>query len=323
MAERERIARYFAPLTAAESGSFSLSDDAAVITQPAGHSLVFTTDSVIESIHILADATPTQFAQKLIRRNLSDLAAMGATPWRYLLNMHTPAALPDVWFAEFSSLLAAEQCQFGMVLIGGDSTSGGEGSIHLTMTCIGLLNTAPLSRAGARPGDDLYVSGTIGDAALGLQVLQQRIATPTAAQHDFLTMRFHLPQPRLALGSALHSIATSCIDISDGLLADATQTATASRVGLHIHRDAIPLSDAAKTLIETTPTLWEIMCTGGDDYELLFTAPADKREAVEALSHQLSLPLTRIGVVVASDGVALLDETLKPVDFGTAGWEHH
>ena len=321
MAERERIARYFAPLTTAEPGSFSLSDDAAVLTPPAGYSLVLTTDSVIESIHILAHATPTQFAQKLMRRNLSDLAAMGATPWRHLLNMHTPPALPDAWFAEFSSALATEQTAFGMALIGGDSTSGGD-RIHLTMTCIGLLKPPPLLRSGARPNDDIYVSGTIGDAALGLQLLQQKLTIATPSHHDFLTMRYHLPQPRLALGSALHSLATACIDISDGLLADAMQIAAASSAGICIERNQIPLSAAAESAAKTYPNSWERICNGGDDYELLFTAAPSKRDVIQSLSHKLKLPLTRIGTVTISAGVQLVDANHQPIILNDKGWEH-
>jgi thiamine-monophosphate kinase len=321
MAERERIARYFAPLSHAEPGSFALTDDAAVLTPPTGYSLVFTTDSVIESVHVLADATPQQFAQKLVRRNLSDLAAMGATPWRYMLNIHTPRALPEPWFAAFSAALASEQNQFGMALIGGDSTSGGD-NIHATLTCIGLLNTSPLLRSGASVGDDIYVSGTLGDAALGLALLQQNITMDHTDHATFLTSRYHIPQPRLALGLALHSIATSCIDISDGLLADAQQIASASAVGITIERDAIPVSDATQSLTKIYPNVWEIICTGGDDYELLFTAPPSKRADIAALSQQLSLPITRIGNVTASNEVQLIDAQKQPIIFNDNGWEH-
>ena len=320
MSERKRITHYFSPLSAAEPGSFWLTDDAAVLAPPAGYSLVFTTDSVIESTHVLPGATPQQFAQKLVRRNLSDLAAMGATPWRYLLNLHTPRALADSWFAEFSCALAAEQHEFDMTLIGGDSTSGGD-RVHATITCIGLLDGPVLRRRGGCIGDDIYVSGTIGDAALGLQLLQQKIAA-SAAHYDHLTGRYHLPKPRLALGLALGSIATSCIDISDGLLADAAQIATASAVGLRIERDAIPLSDAAASLIASDSALWEIVCAGGDDYELLFTASPSQRADIAEVSQRLALTVTRIGMVVEGNEVALVDAQYNPILFRTIGWEH-
>ena len=160
MGERTRIAQYFAPLAATEPGSFSLTDDAAVLTLPPGKQLVITTDSVIEGIHVLLAATPQQFAQKLMRRNLSDLAAMGAMPWRYSLNLHTPATLDDAWFAAFTAALAEEQQHFGCVLAGGDSTTGGV-LIHATMTCFGLLDAAPLRRHAARVAEDVYVLSLI------------------------------------------------------------------------------------------------------------------------------------------------------------------
>jgi thiamine-monophosphate kinase len=311
MGERTRIARYFAPL-APDAGSFSLTDDAAVLAAPAGFSLVITTDSVIESVHVLAAATPQQFATKLVRRNLSDLAAMGAQPWRYTLNLHTPHGIADEWFAKFSAALVAEQSQFGMVLIGGDSTSAPHAAIHATMTCFGLLDGAPLRRNGAQVGDDIYVSGTIGDAALGLLMLQQKLPSDPA-----LIARYHTPQPRLALGSSLHGIATSAMDISDGLLADTAQLCSASDVGAIIHRDAIPLSPAAQQAVA-----WQAILNGGDDYELLFTAPTSARDTIAELAASLALQLTRIGEITAGNEVVLVDENNVRLPMPSAGFTH-
>ena len=322
MAEHTRIATYFAPLTAGESGAFALTDDAAVLAPPPGYAFVFTTDSVIEGIHVLPGATPQQFAQKLVRRNLSDLAAMGATPWRYLVNVHTPRALGDRWFADFAAALAREQTEFGMVLVGGDTTSGGD-VIHTTLTCLGLMQGAPLRRSGAHAGDDVYASGTIGDAALGLQLLQRNISAAISEDAAaYLIARYHLPQPRLALGTALQHVAHSCMDISDGLLADAAQIAAASGVELRIMRDAVPLSGAAQPLLQQHPSLWASIVSGGDDYELLFTAPASARETIAALAQSLDLPLTRIGTVTEGEGVALLDTQGAPIAVDAGGWEH-
>lgn len=186
MAERARIARYFAPLTAGEPGSFHLHDDAAALDVPPGKKLIVTTDSVIVGTHIVAGAKPTQIATKLMRRNLSDLAAMGAAPWRYTLNAHTIPGLPDAWFADFAAALAVEQSRYGLVLVGGDSTSG-PGPIHMGMTCFGLAEKI-LLQSGARMGDALYVSGTIGDASLAFHhgklangFLSERYFAPRAA----------------------------------------------------------------------------------------------------------------------------------------------
>ncbi len=318
MAEHARIARFFAPLAQKEPGSFSLTDDAALLTPPPGQSLVITTDSVIEGIHVLQHATPAQFAQKLLRRNLSDLAAMGAAPWRYTLNLHTPAGLADAWFAAFATTLAGEQEQFGCTLIGGDSTSGpADAPIHTTLTCFGLLEGPALHRSTAQAGEDIYISGTIGDAALGLQLLQHN------PQHnDTLTDRYHLPKPRLALGKALHGIATAALDISDGLLADIHQLCAASGVGACIQREAILCSAALQERLEHDPAIWQLVLSGGDDYELCFTAPTALRNHIAALSQQLGLPLTRIGETRAISGVALLDATGALLPLTHLGFEH-
>lgn len=316
MAERERIARYFAPLAAGEAGSFNLTDDAAVLTPPAGQSLVITTDSVIESIHVLEHATPQQFAQKLMRRNLSDLAAMGATPWRYSLNLHTPRGLADDWFAAFAATLATEQAAFNLLIIGGDSTSGGS-VIHTSMTCFGLLDSPPLRRNGAQIGDDIYVSGTMGDAAYALALLQQNTSLDSA-----LATRYHCPTPRLELGKMLRSIATSAIDISDGLVADIQQICTASNCGARIEPSSLPLSHHLHHAALNAAQKNHFALSGGDDYELCFTAAKTQREAIAALGTSLQLPLTRIGEMMQSTGVEVIDENGSAMHLSSHGWSH-
>jgi thiamine-monophosphate kinase len=311
MHEHARIATLFAPLSRNEAGSYDLTDDAAVLSPPTGKKIVVTTDSVIEGIHVLPGATPQQFAQKLVRRNLSDLAAMGAEPWRYFLNLHTKPGLDTAWFADFTDALMHEQELFGMVLAGGDSTSG-EGGIHATLTALGLCDGEPLLRSTAAAGDALYVSGTIGDAALGLQLLKQGKASPAE-----LIERYHLPQPRLALGQALVGIASAAIDISDGLLQDAAQLATASGLGVTITRDAVPLSPQARSMLD-----WDSVLTGGDDYELCFTAPPSQRAVIEALSQKLGLTLTCIGTLSETPGLQLHDVHGNDVTPRTHGFMH-
>ncbi len=316
MREHQRIAAFFAPLAAAEGGSFGLTDDAAVLIPPKGKKLVITTDSVIEGIHVPKDATPTQITQKLIRRNLSDLAAMGATPWRYLLNIHTPPTTSDTWFAEFARALAKEQQHFGLTLTGGDTASV-KGPIHATMTCLGLLDGKPLLRSGAKPGDVLYVSGTIGDAVLGLRLVQKRLDVP-AAHHTFLMRRYYQPEPRLALGQKLQGLASAAIDCSDGLLADAVKLAA----GITIERNAVPLSPAARALLHNNKMLWETILSGGDDYELIFTAPRAQAKSIAVLSKKLGLPLTPIGRVTKRRGFILLDAHGKALPTHRMGFEH-
>ncbi|MFZ4540258.1 MAG: thiamine-phosphate kinase [Rickettsiales bacterium] len=310
MGERARIARFFAPLAAEEAGSFFLTDDAAVVMPPSGQQLVITTDSVFEGIHVLRGATPQQFAQKLVRRNLSDLAAMGATPWRYTLNVHTPHNLSDAWFAAFATALAQEQTTFGLVLIGGDSTSGGD-VIHLTMTCFGLLSGLPLRRNGAMLGDTVYVSGNLGGAAYALSLLQHKQPVEAA-----LATRYHCPEPRLGLGTALSGVASSAIDISDGLVADAGQICVASSVGMRIESSALPLQAG----LDARALLFAL--SGGDDYELCFTAPANQHSVIEKLSMSLGIAITRIGVIVAGDGVHVIDANGAPLTLAQGGYEH-
>lgn len=300
MTEHERIARFFAPLTAAEPGAFDLLDDAAVLTPPAGKSLVVTTDSVIQGIHLIRGATPTQFAQKLVRRNLSDLAAMGATPWRYTINLNTPADAMPGWFDEFARVLSEEQRIFNMVLVGGDSTTSGD-HVHATMTCFGLISGDPLRRNGAKPDDDIYVSGRVGDAAHWLKT-----------KEEAYEWRYFRPEPRLALGQALQGVATAAIDISDGLLLDASRIATASGVGVSFARESIPRGS----------NHWETVLSGGDDYELIFTAPPSMRDAITALSKHLDLQLTRIGRVDAQEGLRVFDKDGADVTPEKLGYQH-
>ncbi len=316
MGERARIVRYFAPLTAGEPGSFSLTDDAAVITPPLGQQLVITSDSVIEGIHVLVNASPEQFAKKLMRRNLSDLAAMGATPWRYTLNLHTPVGLSDDWFAAFAATLAHEQKAAVMVLVGGDSTSAEGAAIHTTMTCYGLLDGAPLRRSGARTGDDIYVSGTLGDAALALRLLQQN--QPIDA---VLAARYHAPIPRLELGKMLRSIATAAIDISDGFVTDLARICHASGAGADIDEAALPRSPYLKNAVLDAAAMQALILHGGDDYELCFTVATTRRADVTALATQLSLPLTRIGTITEGT-IRLLDASGRAMPIHGSGWEH-
>lgn len=317
MVEHTRIAKYFAPLTASEPGAFSLGDDAAVLAPPAGQSLVITTDSVIEGTHVLPCATPQQFAQKLIRRNLSDLAAIGAAPWRYLLNLHTPRGMSDNWFALFAAALRAEQEHFGLVLAGGDSTSG-DGPIHTTMTCLGLINGTPLRRNDAQIGDDIYVSGTVGDAAYALHLLQHNQTVSSA-----LAARYHVPEPRLALGQKLRGVTNAAIDISDGLMADLIKICQASHVGAKLLREALPLSRPMQQAVQQNPENWRFAFNGGDDYELLFTANLSQRSAIQSLAIALNLPLTPIGTITEDDlAITLLDATGAIIPVEEGGWEH-
>lgn len=294
--EFSRIAQYFAPLTAAEPGAFGLANDAAALNIPAGKQLILTSDSCIEGWHVPRGVEATLLATKLVRRNLSDLAAMGAVPWRYMINLHLPAAADDGYVAGFAAALQHEQNQFGMVLIGGDSTFGGE-HVHASMTVLGLA-THTHTRSGAQPGDDVYVSGNIGEGALALMLLEGKL-TLNETEAAPLWQRYFAPPPRLALGQALTGVATSVIDVSDGLLDDLAHLARGSSTSMVLARAAIPLHAMASQMMAQHG---EQMMNGGDDYELAFTAPTQAATMLQQLAQQIHLPLTRIGTVVAATG---------------------
>src|SRR5215472_2578795 len=216
--EFERIARFFAPLAA--PGALGLTDDVAVIDGPDGEEYVLTTDAIVEGVHFLKDDPPDLVARKLLRVNLSDLAGKGARPIGYLLTTALPKRCGEDWLAAFAAGLAADQATYGIGLLGGDSTAT-SGPVTLSVTAIGsVARGAGVLRGTARPGDLVFVSGTLGDAALGLRVLRGELSGLDAADRDFLVDRYRLPQPRLELGRRLVGLAQAMTDISDGLVAD-------------------------------------------------------------------------------------------------------
>jgi len=294
-----------------------LTDDAALLEPSPGRQLVLAKDAMVAGVHFLADDPPAQIAQKLLRVNLSDLAAMGAAPLGYLLALARPKEITDHWLAEFCAGLAADNAVFGGGLLGGDTVST-PGPLTLSLTAVGEVpRGAALLRGGAAPEDDVWVSGTLGDAALGLKVLQGAldVAEPVRA---FLIERYRLPQPRLALGEALRGIASAAIDISDGLVADLGHILEVSGVGAELQADALPLSAAAREV----PGAREAALSGGDDYELLFTAAPGRNTAIAALARQLGIPLTRIGAIRAGSDLRILDASGQAIVPPSKGWQH-
>ena len=315
--EFEFIARHLRPLAAGTGAALGLADDAAVLDLPPGQQLVLTKDAMVAGVHFLPDDPPGQIAQKLLRVNLSDLAAMGASPLGYLMAVACPSGLDETWLESFCLGLTADQAEFGIGLLGGDTVST-PGPITLSLTAIGSVPAgAALRRNAAKPGDDLYVSGTLGDGALGLSVLRGEL-TPGAAASAFLVDRYRRPQPRLDLGLALRGTAHAAIDVSDGLLADLGHVLETSKAGAEVVADALPLSPAGRDLDGAR----EAALAGGDDYELLFTAPPGRRAAVETIARKLALPLTRIGRIEAQAGLRLRDAQGRPVAVRQAGWRH-
>jgi thiamine-monophosphate kinase len=304
------IATHFAPL--AGDGALNLSDDAAIFTPPPNRELVISADAIVETIHFLPTDPPDLVARKLLRVNLSDLAAMGATPLSYLLTVSVPRTTPKTWFAAFAAGLATDQQAFNIHLLGGDTTST-PGPSSLSATIIGhVARGTALRRTGAQPGDSLWVTGTIGDAALGLLALQGQIDDPTG----HLSGRYQLPRPRLGL--SLHGIVHACMDVSDGLLQDAAHLARAANLTAEIDTARIPLSPAARAAENL-----QLCLTGGDDYELLLAVPPSSEPALLAGCAASAIPITRIGHVLAGPPeLRLLDPHGKLQSHAPHGWSH-
>ncbi|HXP31454.1 MAG TPA: thiamine-phosphate kinase [Stellaceae bacterium] len=320
LSEFERIARFFAPLAA--PGALGLMDDVALIDGPPGAQYVLKTDAIVEGVHFRPDDPPKQVGQKLLRVNLSDLAAKGATPVGYLLMTALAPSRDEAWLAEFAAGLAADQATFGIGLLGGDSVAT-PGATTLSVAAIGRVAAGrAVLRRGARPGDRIYVSGTLGDAALGLKAAAGGLAGIDAAARAFLIDRYRLPQPRLALGLALVGTARAMIDISDGLVADLGHICEVSGVGAVVEVALLPLSHAAKASLAGEPALLASVLGGGDDYELLFTAPPATEATLAELGARLGVAVTVIGRIEAGQGVRVLDPEGHPVAVPVAGYQH-
>lgn len=324
--EFEMISRYFAPLAASDPGALGLADDAALLTPEPGRRLVITTDSLVAGVHFPVEEDPALVAAKLIGVNLSDLAAMGATPWAYTLSVAWPKDLDAGWVELFAAGLAREQETYGIHLVGGDTVAT-PGPLTLCLTALGSAEEGrELRRSGAQAGDDVYVSGTIGDAALGLKVLKGSLGGLPKTHSEALLARYRRPLARVRLGQGLAGLAHGCIDISDGLVADLGHVVRASGCDATIDADRVPFSDAARAAIAIEPALMETAITGGDDYELLFTAPPSAAVAIGELAAELDLPLTAIGRIAPREGedgkVGVVDGKGRELSLKTGGYRH-
>ena len=322
LGEFDLIDRYFKPLASSLPGSFGLTDDAATACPDEGNEFVVTTDTIVEGVHFLGSEKPEAIAAKLLRVNLSDLAAKGSVPSSYSLNLALPSRIDDAWLQAFSAGLAAEQEIFGIGLLGGDTVST-SGPMVLTVTAMGQVrkNTA-LHRFGAVAGDGLFVTGTIGDGSLGLLAATYKLPEMEQAELDYLRGRYEQPQPRVTIGPNLLGMATAALDVSDGLIADCGHLAVASGLAAEIDTITVPLSDAAASAIAAEPDLLETALTGGDDYEILFSAPETMREKIAALAAETGVPITEIGRLTSGNGVTALDADGHPVFFEKPGYRH-
>ncbi len=320
--EFELIARYFAPLAADNPAALGLADDAAVIEATPGFETIATVDMLILGVHFLADDPPDLVARKLLRVNLSDLAAMGATPRYYLLAMGVPRDIDASWMESFAAGLAEDQEVYGVRLAGGDTTAT-PGPMTLSLTALGEVPAGEvIRRSTARVGDDVYVSGTVGDAALAVALMRGDFGPREADEFAHFFDRYRLPRPRVALGPALRGLATAAIDISDGLVADLGHVCETSGVAAEISAPRVPLSSAGDRALAAKPDLVRTVLTGGDDYELLFTADPAAAGRVAVAAASCDVQVTRIGRIVAGSGVRVVDADDREIDLEMTGFRH-
>ncbi|MDR0770973.1 MAG: thiamine-phosphate kinase [Burkholderiales bacterium] len=318
--EFELIRRFFSRPPADGTVRLGVGDDAAAVTPTPGHELLLAIDTMVEGRHFFADAPPATLGHKILAVNLSDMAAMGAVPRWALLSGTLPDSDPG-WLTAFSEGLFALADRHDVSLIGGDTVRGPRSFT------VAIAGEAPageaLTRAGARPDDDVWVSGTLGDAALALAAMQGQITLAPAAL-TALRVRLEMPEPRVALGLKLRRLAHAALDVSDGLIGDLGHILNASGVGADIELSRLPCPSALKALLNGAerPLALRCLLAGGDDYELCFTAPPAARVMLLMLSDKLDLPLTRIGVITATPGLTVFDEQHLPLPALPAAYNH-
>ncbi len=316
IAEFRFIAELLRPL-ARDPAARNLADDTAVLTLPADADLVVTKDLMASGRHYFPDDDPALVARKLLRVNLSDLAAAGAEPVGFLLGVAQARSLTRARLARFVAGLRQDGAAFAIPLLGGDTISHA-GCEVFSLTALGRVPRGEaLSRAGARPGDRLYLTGTIGDAALGLLARRGKIASRPLWEE-----RLALPCPRLAFASRARPLLHAAIDISDGLMADAHHMAAASGCRLVIARESLPLSPPTRRALEEDARLWEDVLAGGDDYELLVAVPPASESALLAVARETETALTMIGEVTTGQGVTIPGLAALGLSFTRAGFTH-
>jgi thiamine-monophosphate kinase len=315
MTEFDLIRRYFTRPT--PNTLLGVGDDAALLRVSEGNVLAVSTDMLVSGTHFLPDADPLLLGHKTLAVNLSDMAAMGALPRWATLAIALPEA-NEAWLDKFSAGFFALAQQYGVDLVGGDTTRG---PLNLCATIFGEVPAQQaLRRNGAQLGDEVWVSGKLGDAALALAHLQGRIML-SDIEYAACAPALHQPQPRVALGLALRNIANSAIDISDGLLADLGHILDASRLAARLDLSALPISPALRAHIQH-PSAKQCALSGGDDYELCFTAPAAHHTQILDIATRLKLPLTHIGAIDSGLGCLVLDAAGDPINIEDTGYDH-
>jgi thiamine-monophosphate kinase len=313
--EFELIKRHFT--RPAANAVLGVGDDCALVDVTNGMDLAVSTDTMVSGTHFFPDVNPENLGHKALAVNLSDMAAMGAMPHWAMLALTLPNVNHD-WLAAFAKGFFDLAQEYNVDLIGGDTTRG---PLTLTVTIMGEVPAgAALRRGGAKPGNDIWVSGNVGDAALAVAHRYGRLVLDAADYHEAV-MRLYEPTPRVALGQALRGLANSAIDISDGLLADLTHICRLSNIGATVDLASVPVSAIGAKHINSDEGRNAILA-GGDDYELLFTAHPNSRDSIEDLTDMLGIPITRIGQTKRGKGVSLLGADGKPVKIDGRGYDH-
>lgn len=317
MKEFELIKRFFDQPGRRKDVELGVGDDGAIINVPANQQLVVTTDTLVEGIHFFSDMDPRALGHRAVAVNLSDIAAMGAEPAWISIALTLPM-VDEHWMREFSESIF-EICEYYNVqVIGGDTT---QGPMSITICAKGLVpKDKALTRSGAKPGDWIYVSGSLGDAAAAVDAINHRKSLPLKYQ-AFIKNRFEYPTPRVALAQGLREIASSAIDISDGLLADLGHILERSKVGAVVNVDHLPYSDALIGSVDENKRL-DFALAGGDDYELLFTVSEDKRGALDVTMAHYGINLTCIGQILGQSGKLELRKDGQPFTFEGRGYQH-
>ena len=320
------VLRYLAPLAAALPGAFGLQDDCGLLTPEPGKELVFKTDPIIAGVHFFADDAPGDIAWKALAVNISDLAAKGAAPLAYLMALALPQAPAHTWMAEFASGLRDAQTAFGCHLLGGD-TDRTPGPLTVSITAIGTVPAGRMVRRGtAKAGDLIFVSGSIGDAHLGLRLrrdpsLARQYALP-ADHAEYLLDCYLRPQPRVHIAQALLDHASAAMDLSDGLIKDLGRMCAASGVAARVRAADVPLSRPAMHILSAGPELFSALVTGGDDYEILAAIAPNQAVNFERAAHANGVDVTCIGQFVEGAGVAIERTNGPPMVFERTGWDH-
>src|SRR5262245_19281828 len=328
----EAIIALLAPLAAGHAGAFGLRDDCALLTPPPGADLVLKTDPIAEGVHFLPGDAPADIGWKALAVNVSDLAAKGATPLGYVMALSFPEAPTQTWMAQFVEGLRDAQTRFGCHLIGGD-TDRRPGPLTVSITAIGTVPQGGMvRRTTAQVHSTLFVSGTIGDAALGLALAREPALAArwslSQAEAEHLLRRYRRPEPRLALAPVLRQYAAAAMDLSDGLVKDLERMLRGSGVGGRLRAGDVPLSDAARKVLAKEPDRLAQLITGGDDYEVLAAVPGAHCDGFRTAAAKGGVPMTEIGTAGPSawpetgDGLRIEDPDGRPLALSRSGWDH-